>query len=135
MIEGVLQSVGQLVGIDIPETVLNVGIHDKLRQTQYLPGQMERIQTSSSSYVPSRGEGLRWINQQVQHVVALPADLQPDLDRVQFGTLEELVALRLLNNTFLCSSLTSTWTKSDEKLGFKEFTSAFEFRLRFNKLT
>lgn len=41
--ENVLEGVGELEGVDIPETVLDVRVHDEFRKTEDLTAQMERI--------------------------------------------------------------------------------------------
>ena len=43
MCENVLECVGELECIDIAKTVLNVGVHDELGQTQNLTAKMEGI--------------------------------------------------------------------------------------------
>eukprot|EP00573_Skeletonema_grethae_P011256 CAMPEP_0201703974 /NCGR_PEP_ID=MMETSP0578-20130828/41486_1 /ASSEMBLY_ACC=CAM_ASM_000663 /TAXON_ID=267565 /ORGANISM="Skeletonema grethea, Strain CCMP 1804" /LENGTH=67 /DNA_ID=CAMNT_0048191899 /DNA_START=99 /DNA_END=299 /DNA_ORIENTATION=- len=43
MVEGVLQPISKLVGINISQTILHVRINHELGETQDLPREMERI--------------------------------------------------------------------------------------------
>ncbi len=89
--EGVLQAICQLESIYIAQPELDIGVHHQLGEPQNLSAQMERI--AKPRLLPLLGgQGLDWLqvevvvqmqvvevlamNQQIEHVVALPADLQ-----------------------------------------------------------
>lgn len=96
--EGVLQAICQLESIYIAQPELDIGIHHQLGQPQNLSAQMECI--AEPGLLPLLGgQGLDWLqvevvvqmqvvevlamNQQIEHVVALPADLQGGRPRVK----------------------------------------------------
>ena len=89
--EGVLQAICQLESIHIAQPELDIGVHHQLGQPQNLSAQMECI--AKPRLLPLLGgQGLDWLqvevvvqmqvvevlamDQQIEHVVALPADLQ-----------------------------------------------------------
>lgn len=89
--EGVLQAICQLESIYIAQPELDIGVHHQLGQPQNLSAQMECI--AKPGLLPLLGgQGLHWLqvevvvqmqvvevlamNQQIEHVVALPTDLQ-----------------------------------------------------------
>lgn len=121
--KGVLKSISQLKGINIAQTILDVRVDDKLQsklgdtltvklylgEAQNLANQVKGI--SEARFLSLFGsEGLDWlqvevvvqvkvveilsVNQQVEHVVALAADLQPDFNPVKDGRLKELGRLK-----------------------------------------
>ena len=96
--EGVLQAICQLESIYIAQPELNIGVHHQLGQPQNLSAQMESI--AKPRLLPLLGgQGLDWLqvevvvqmqvveilamNQQIEHVVALPADLQGTKPKVK----------------------------------------------------
>ena len=96
--EGVLQAICQLESIYIAQPELDICIHHQLGQPQNLAAQMECI--AKPGLLPLLGgQGLDWLqvevvvqmqvvevlamNQQIEHVVALPADLQGGRPRVK----------------------------------------------------
>lgn len=108
VIEGVLQAICQLIGINITQPVLNVRIYHKLCQSQYLSRKVECI-TKSTLLPLLCCKSLGWleikvvvemqviqllsINEQIEHVVALATYLQPNLYPIQLRTLKELGCL------------------------------------------
>jgi len=101
----VLQTVSQLVRVHVAQPVLHVRVDQQLRQAQHLAAQVERV--AEPRLLPLLGrqrldrlevevvvevqvvEPLAH-DQQVEHVVALAADLEPRLDPVELRGLEEL---------------------------------------------
>ena len=87
---------------------MRVKLTNQLGEAEDLASEMERV-TEARLLTLLRGESLDRlevkvivevkvvevlaVDEQVEHVVALPADLQPDLDPVQLGRLEELGCL------------------------------------------
>mmetsp|Transcript_22146 Transcript_22146/g.49255 ORF Transcript_22146/g.49255 Transcript_22146/m.49255 type:complete len:334 (+) Transcript_22146:5419-6420(+) len=116
MRERVLQSVCELEGINVAQAVLYVRVYDQLGQAQDLPRQVEGV-TEPRFLSLLGGERLGGlevevvvqvqvvevlaVDEQVEHVVALPAHLQSDLYPVQLGRLEELRGLQGLHETLL----------------------------------
>lgn len=115
MVEGVLKAIGELVGIEVPQPVLDVRVDDQLGEAEDFPREVERI--SEAGLLPLLGgEGLgRFevevvvkvqvvellaVDEQVEHVVPLTADLQPHLNPVQLGALEELGRFEGLEEVF-----------------------------------
>lgn len=105
MSERVLQPIGELERVHVAKTVLHVRVDDNLRQTHDLSNQVEGISEPRSLTLLGRQrlDGLEVevvvevqvvevlaVNQKVEHVVALTAHLQPDLDPVKNRRLEEL---------------------------------------------
>mmetsp|Transcript_66756 Transcript_66756/g.127143 ORF Transcript_66756/g.127143 Transcript_66756/m.127143 type:complete len:244 (-) Transcript_66756:1454-2185(-) len=101
----VLQTICKLEGINVTQAELHMTVNNQLCQTHDFAAQMECI--SESGLFPLLGcERLHWLqvevvievqeveilssNQQVEHIVALAADLQADLDPIQLCALEEL---------------------------------------------
>mmetsp|Transcript_889 Transcript_889/g.2132 ORF Transcript_889/g.2132 Transcript_889/m.2132 type:complete len:706 (-) Transcript_889:1206-3323(-) len=103
--KNVLQTVGKLEGVDVPQTELHVTVHNQLGQTHDLTAQVERVPEPGLLALFGR-ERLHRLqvevvvevqevqvlpcNEEVQHVVALTTDLQPDLHPVEFRPLEKL---------------------------------------------
>ena len=118
--EDVLQPVGELVGVHVAEAVLDVRVDDELREAQDLTAQVEGV-TEARLLALLGGERLDGLevevvvevqvvdvlamDEQVQHVVALPADLQAGLDPVELRALEELGALERLEEVLLLLDL------------------------------
>ena len=105
MRQRVLQPVRQLVRVHVAEPVLHVRVHQQLGQPQHLAAQVERVAEARLLALLGRQrlDGLQVEvvvevqvveplahDQQVEHVVALAADLQSRLDPIQLGGLEEL---------------------------------------------
>mmetsp|Transcript_61033 Transcript_61033/g.143984 ORF Transcript_61033/g.143984 Transcript_61033/m.143984 type:complete len:850 (-) Transcript_61033:159-2708(-) len=103
--ERVLQAVGELERVDVAEAELHVGIDDDLGQTQDLAAQMERVAEARLLALLGRQRLDRLqvevvvqmqvvevlaMDEEVEHVVALAAHLQPGLDPVDLRRLEEL---------------------------------------------
>mmetsp|Transcript_2747 Transcript_2747/g.4977 ORF Transcript_2747/g.4977 Transcript_2747/m.4977 type:complete len:318 (+) Transcript_2747:225-1178(+) len=105
VIEGVLQSIRQLVRVDISQAILHVRIYHQLGKAQNFSREMEGIpETALLTFL--RRERFRrleikvviqveiiqllTIDEQVEHVVTLPTNLQPHLHPIQFCTLKEL---------------------------------------------
>ena len=105
---GVLQPVRQLEGVHVVESVLHVGVHQQLRQPQDLTTQVERV-TESGFLSFLGGQSFDWlqveivvqmqvvqilpVDEEVEHVVPLPAHLQSRLHPVQGGGLEKFCRL------------------------------------------
>mmetsp|Transcript_139393 Transcript_139393/g.242388 ORF Transcript_139393/g.242388 Transcript_139393/m.242388 type:complete len:464 (+) Transcript_139393:5762-7153(+) len=105
VVEDVLQTIRQLEGIHVAQPVLHVGVHHQLGHPQDLAAQVEGV-AEARLLALLRGQGLDGlqvevvvqvqvvqvlaVDQEVQHVVALAADLQPGLHPVQGCGLEEL---------------------------------------------
>ena len=115
-VEGLLQPIRELIRIDISQTILNMRIHNQLGQSQNLMSQMEGI--TKPRLLPllrSKCLGrlqieviiqiliiqLLAIDQQIQHIVPLPANLQPHLHLIQLGALKELGRLQALEQHLL----------------------------------
>jgi hypothetical protein len=108
--KGVLQTVSKLESVDVSKAVLDVRVDDELGETEDLSTQMERVSEAGLLALLGR-KGLDRlqveiviqmkvveilaVNQEVEHVVTLPADLQAGLDPVQIRDLEELCVLEL----------------------------------------
>lgn len=104
----VLKAIGQLESVHVVQSVLDVTIHENLGQPQNFSAQVEGI-SESRLFSLLGGQSLHRLqvkiviqmkvvqiltmNQQVQHVVALTADLKANLDPVQSGRLEKLGGL------------------------------------------
>jgi hypothetical protein len=90
MIKGILEAIGQLVGVNIAQTILNVTVNHQFGQAQNFTRQVESV--SEPTFLSFLGgESFRWfqveiiiqvkviqlfpVYKQVQHVVALPTDL------------------------------------------------------------
>lgn len=106
--EHVLQTVCKLESIDVAQSKLDVGVHDKLGESKDLSTQVEGV--SESRLLPLlRGKGfdrfqihvviemevvkVLSVDKEVQHVVTLSAYLQTRLNPVERCLLEELGAL------------------------------------------
>jgi hypothetical protein len=105
----VLQSIGELEGIDVTETELNMGVDNELGETQDFSTQMESV--SEARLLPLLGgksldrlqvhvviemevvEVLS-VDEKVEHVVSLATDLKTSLNPVERGRLEELGVLQ-----------------------------------------
>jgi hypothetical protein len=103
--EGVVNSVGELEGFDVAQAVLHVSIEDELCQLQDFTQQVESVTKARLfTFFGSKSlDGLQVevviqmqvvqvlaMNEQVQHVVALTANLQTSFDPIDFSRLEEL---------------------------------------------
>jgi hypothetical protein len=100
-----LQTVSKLESVDVSKAVLDVRVDDELGETEDLSTQMERVSEAGLLALLGR-KGLDRlqveiviqmkvveilaVNQEVEHVVTLTADLQDGLDPVQIRDLEEL---------------------------------------------
>lgn len=88
--EDILQSVGELEGVGVAQAVLHVGVDDELREAQDLAAQVERVAEAALLALlrRQRFDGLEVevvvevqvvqvlaMDEQVEHVVALAADL------------------------------------------------------------
>mmetsp|Transcript_39887 Transcript_39887/g.113149 ORF Transcript_39887/g.113149 Transcript_39887/m.113149 type:complete len:527 (-) Transcript_39887:833-2413(-) len=105
MAECVLQTVRELEGIHVTQAELDVAVNHQLGQAQDLAAQVEGVSEAALLSLLGR-QGFDWlqvevvvkvevvkilaVDEQVQHVVALAADLQASLHPVQLGCLEEL---------------------------------------------
>ena len=109
MTEDVLQCIGQLERVDVAKTELHVRIDDQLRETEDFSAQVESISESRlltllrcqrldrlQVHVVVEMEVVQVlsVNEEIQHVEALPAHLQACLDPVDGGLLEELGLLQ-----------------------------------------
>ena len=107
--EHVLQSIGELIRVDVTETELHVGIHHELGETQDFAAEVERVPKSTllTLLCRQRFHGLQVevvvqvqvvqvlsMNQEIEHVVTLPTHLQTDFDPVELGALEEFRLLQ-----------------------------------------
>jgi hypothetical protein len=134
MSEHVLQPVCKLERVDIAESELDVGIHDKLGETEDLSTQMERIaETRLLSLLG--GERLDRleihvvvevevvevlsVDEEVEHVVALSADLETCLDPVERRLLEKLGVLQAAEEVALGHGLGLAVVKSVQDVGFE----------------
>mmetsp|Transcript_736 Transcript_736/g.1704 ORF Transcript_736/g.1704 Transcript_736/m.1704 type:complete len:700 (-) Transcript_736:62-2161(-) len=118
--EDVLQAVGELEGVDVAEAELHVGVDDQLGEAQDLAAQVEGV-AEAGLLALLGGQGLHGlevevvvqvqvvevlaVDQQVQHVVALAAHLQPRLHPVQLRALEELRLLQRLEQALALEPL------------------------------
>ncbi len=106
----VVQPIRQLVGIHVAEAKLHVRINDQLDKAQDLPAEVkgipkaallallcgERLDRLEVKVVIEVEVGeLFALNEQVEHVKALPADLQARLEPVQLGALKVLCLAQL----------------------------------------
>mmetsp|Transcript_7034 Transcript_7034/g.20668 ORF Transcript_7034/g.20668 Transcript_7034/m.20668 type:complete len:555 (-) Transcript_7034:1166-2830(-) len=107
--EDVLEPVRELEGVHVAQAVLHDRVDHELRQPQDLPREVEGVAEAGLLALLRRQRlhGLEVevvvqvqvvqvlpVDQQIQHVVALAAHLQPDLHPVQLGALEELGGLQ-----------------------------------------
>jgi hypothetical protein len=103
--EDVLQPVRELEGVDVAQPVLHVRVHHELGQPQDLAAEVEGVAEARLLALlgGQRLHGLEVevvvevevvdvfaVDEEVEHVVALPADLQAGLDPVDLRALEEL---------------------------------------------
>eukprot|EP00965_Chrysotila_dentata_P150735 4980259-Pleurochrysis_carterae.AAC.1 len=118
--EDVLQPVGELVGVDVAEAVLHVRVDDELGEAEDLAAQVKGVAEARLLALlgGERLDGLQVevvvevevvdvlaVDEQVEHVVALPADLQAGLHPVQVGRLEELGLAERLEEVLLLEPL------------------------------
>ena len=136
MSENILQSIGQLEGIHIIQTVLNMRIHNQFRQSQNFPAQMKSI-TKPRLFTLFRCQSLdRFqveiviqmqvvqvlpMDQEVQHVVPLTANLEADLDPIQSRGLEEFSGLERSEQVPLFLRLWRPVMQSIEDIVFQQF--------------
>jgi hypothetical protein len=105
MCENVLQGVSQLEGIDITETELDVCVNDEFGEAKDFAAEVKGVSESRflSLFSGQSLDGFQIhiviqvqvvkilaVNQKIQHVVALPTNLQTRLDPIQLRSLEEL---------------------------------------------
>ena len=104
----VLEAIGQLERVHIVQSVLDMTIHNQFRQTKNFTAKMESI-TESGLFTFFSGQSLHGLqievviqmqivqvltmNQQVQHVITLTADLKANFDPIKSGGLEKLGGL------------------------------------------
>ena len=96
--EDVLKTIRQLERIHVVQTVLDVRIHDQLGEPQDLPAEMEGITETGFLALLGRESLHRFqieviiqmkviqilaVDQQIQHVVSLPANLQANFNPIQ----------------------------------------------------
>ena len=109
VVEGVENSVSKLESINVTQPVLNLSIDNELGQTQNLTHKVESV-SKARLLALLGGQGLDrlevevvvqmqvgqvlTVNQEVQHVEALPADLQTSFNPVNGRLLEELGTLQ-----------------------------------------
>mmetsp|Transcript_44752 Transcript_44752/g.136556 ORF Transcript_44752/g.136556 Transcript_44752/m.136556 type:complete len:261 (+) Transcript_44752:1220-2002(+) len=116
VIERVLEAVGQLIRVEVAQSILDVTVHHQFGQSQYLSREMEGI--PKSRLLPLLGRQrlgrleveiviqmeiieLLPIDEQVEHVVPLTAHLQSGLDPIQFGALKEFGRFETLEQILL----------------------------------
>lgn len=103
--EDVLEAVGELEGVDVAEAEVDVGVDDELREPEDLATQMEGV-TETRLLALLGGERLDGlevevvvevevvevlaVDEEVEHVVALPTHLQTGLHPIELRRLEEL---------------------------------------------
>mmetsp|Transcript_3491 Transcript_3491/g.11579 ORF Transcript_3491/g.11579 Transcript_3491/m.11579 type:complete len:907 (-) Transcript_3491:778-3498(-) len=116
----VLQPVRQLVRVHVAEPVLHVRVDDKLGEAEDLAAEVEGV-AEARLLALLGGESLDGlevevvvevqvvdvlaVDEQVEHVVALPADLQAGLDPVELRRLEELGRAQRLEQVLLLERL------------------------------
>mmetsp|Transcript_3880 Transcript_3880/g.8478 ORF Transcript_3880/g.8478 Transcript_3880/m.8478 type:complete len:333 (+) Transcript_3880:5507-6505(+) len=103
--KNILQAVCQLIGVNVAQSILNVRVDDELRQPENLAAEVEGIAEARLLALLGRErlDGLQVevvvevevvdilaVDEQVEHVVALPAHLQTCLHPIELGRLEEL---------------------------------------------
>jgi len=119
--KNILQDISQLDGINITEMELNVCINNKLGEMEDFIAQMESIsemqlllfgcqclKSEQSDIVNNQNTFSVMhlvMDQEVQHIIALPADLQFCLHPIQLHHLEELSCLQLSEEDLLSHSL------------------------------
>lgn len=114
--EGELETVGELEGVDVAETVLDVRVDDELRETEDLTAQVEGVSESRLLALLRRKRLDRLqvhvevevevvqvlaVDEEVEHVVTLAADLKTRFDPVDRRRLEELGRLELPEQVLL----------------------------------
>lgn len=137
--ENILQPIGQLERVHIVQSILNMRIDNQLRQPQNLTAQMERI-TEPRLLTLLRGQRFHRLqieiviqmqvvqvlamDQQVQHVVALAADLQAGLDPIQRRCLEEFRRLERAEQVALLLRLRVAMLESIQHVVLEQFLVA-----------
>jgi hypothetical protein len=114
--EGELKTVCKLERIDIAQSVLNVRVDDKLCETQDFSDQMESVSESRllslfgcecldrlqvHVVIQMQVVQILAMDEQVEHVEALSADLKTSLNPVESSVLEELRLLQLSEQVLL----------------------------------
>jgi hypothetical protein len=109
MVEGIQDTVCKLEGVDVSKSVLNLGINNKLCQSQDFSHQMESVsETGLLSLLGSKSLDRLQIkvviqvkicqvlamDEKVEHVETLAADLQTSLDPINGSLLEEFGLLK-----------------------------------------
>mmetsp|Transcript_67280 Transcript_67280/g.140138 ORF Transcript_67280/g.140138 Transcript_67280/m.140138 type:complete len:884 (+) Transcript_67280:4960-7611(+) len=133
--EGVLQPVRKLEGVHVAKAELHVGVDDDLGQTQNLSAQVERI-PEARLLALLRRESLDRLqvevvvkmqvveifamDEQVEHVVPLPAHLQPCLHPVDLRRLEKLRRAQNLEQVPLVQRLRVPVVQSVEHVALEQ---------------
>jgi len=107
--KNVLETISELEGINVTETVLNMGVDDELGETENLTTKMEGV-TKARLLALLGGERLHRLeveivvkmqvvqvltmDEEVKHVITLATDLKTSLDPIELSGLEELGGLK-----------------------------------------
>jgi hypothetical protein len=118
--ENILQAISQLKGINITKSELDICINYKFCQPEDLTAEMESIsKTRLLSFLGCQSfhrleveviikvqvVQILPVNQQVQHIIPLPADLQTHFNPIQFGALKKLCSCKRSKQMLLLLSL------------------------------
>ena len=120
VVEGIKNTICELEGIDVTQTVLNLGIDDKLSQAENFTHQVESISEARlltllggqclnrlqiEVVIKVEISQILAVNQQVQHVETLATNLQTSFNPVDRRLLEELGGFKSLHEILLALSL------------------------------
>ena len=114
--KNVLKAVGELKGVDVTESVLDVGVDNQFREAEDFATQVEGVsKTRFFAFFGREGfDGLEVkvvvkmeivkvlaVDQEVEHVVALATHLEANFDPVQFRELKKFCGLELAEKVLL----------------------------------
>jgi len=134
--ESELKTIGKLESIDVSESVLNVRVDDEFRETEDFSTQVESVSESRLlSFFRGKGlDGLQIhvviemkvvqvlaVNEEVEHVVSLSANLETSFNPIDRSSLEEFGRFELTEQVLLGLSLWLSVTKLVEDVTFEQF--------------
>jgi hypothetical protein len=130
----VLQTISKLECVNVAETVLDVRINNKLGETKNFTAKMESVSEARllSLLGGQRLDGFQvevviqvkviqilTMNQKIQHIVTLSANLQTSFNPVKFSGLEEFSSFQLSEKVSLVLGLLRSTLQSVENVAFQ----------------